>query len=181
MKIGYARASTDEQNLDLQIDALQADGCTQIFEDRGISGSKIIRPGLTEALSAAGDGHVLVVWRLDRLSRSLPHLIETLDALGSRGVEFRSLTESIDTQSAGGKLVFHMMGALAEFERSLISERTREGMKAAKKRGKHVGRPRRLDSHKIETARRLIETGEETQASVAALLDVSVSTLRRAL
>ena len=181
MIFGYARASTDEQILDLQIDALRDAGCERIFEDRGISGARAIRPGLSRALAAAGQDDVLVVWRLDRLSRSLPHLIDTLDTLGSRGVEFRSLTEAIDTQSPGGKLVFHMMGALAEFERSLISERTRKGMKAAKRRGRHVGRPRLLDPHKIETARRLIDTRDETQAGAASLLGVSVSTLRRAL
>jgi DNA invertase Pin-like site-specific DNA recombinase len=181
VKIGYARASTDDQNLDLQIDALKAAGCDEIFEERGVSGAQKLRVGLGAALDKLGKGDVLAVWKLDRLGRSLPHLIETLEGIGERGGEFQSLFEAIDTTTPGGWLVFHMLGSLAEFERALISERTREGMKAAKKRGHHVGRPRRLDSHKIDTAKRLIETGQETQAGAAALVNVSISTLRRAL
>jgi len=178
---GYARVSTDEQLLDLQKDALHRAGCDEVFEDHGACGAVTDRPGLTKALAAVSDGDVFVVWRLDRLSRSLPHLIETIAELGRRGVEFRSLSEAIDTTTAGGRLYFHMMGALAEFERSLISERTREGMKAAKRRGRHVGRPKALTAHQIEVAQRLIESGQETQAGTAALLGVSLSTLRRAI
>lgn len=142
-KIGYARVSTDDQNLDLQINALDAAGCTRIFTDKGISGAQSERSGLTAARLALEEGDTLVVWRLDRLGRSLIHLIKLLDELGKQGVHFQSLTENLDTTSAGGRLVFHIMAALAEFERALISERTKAGMKAAKARGVHVGRPRK--------------------------------------
>ena len=141
MKIGYARVSTDEQNLDLQRHALEAAGCEFVFEDR-VSGAAHERPGLATALARVQPGDALVVWKLDRLGRSLVHLIHVIDGLGKVGAGFVSLSESIDTGTAGGRLVFHMMGALAEFERSLISERTSAGMKAAKRRGRHVGRPR---------------------------------------
>ncbi|WBO58473.1 recombinase family protein [Acidocella sp. MX-AZ03] len=141
-KIGYARVSTDEQNLSLQIDALKAVGCEKIFSDQGISGSLASRPNLNRALRTLRPGDKLVVWRLDRLGRSLVNLIQLLDQLGEKGVRFHSLNENIDTTSSGGRLVFHMMAALAEFERTLISERTRAGMAAARAKGKHVGRPR---------------------------------------
>jgi DNA invertase Pin-like site-specific DNA recombinase len=142
-KIGYARVSTDDQKLDLQMNALDAAGCTRIFTDKGISGSKDERSGLTAARLALERGDTLVVWRLDRLGRSLNHLIKVIDELGKLGVQFQSLTENLDTTSAGGRLVFHIMAALAEFERALISERTKAGMQAAKARGVHVGRPRK--------------------------------------
>jgi DNA invertase Pin-like site-specific DNA recombinase len=144
MKIGYARISTDEQTLSLQLDALQAADCENIFSDEGISGATRNRPGLSSALSAVNKGDILVVWKLDRLGRSLPHLLELITGLGEEGIGFQSLSEQIDTSSAGGRLVFHIMGALAEFERSLISERTKAGMKAARRRGIHVGRPQML-------------------------------------
>ncbi len=144
MKIGYARVSTDIQRLDLQMDALKNAGCDFIFTDHGISGATVERPGLRQAMDMLQKGDTLIVWRLDRLGRSLVNLVEYVSGLGKRGVEFRSLTESIDTSSSGGKLLFHMIAALAEFERSLISERTKAGMAAAKLRGKHVGRPRRI-------------------------------------
>jgi DNA invertase Pin-like site-specific DNA recombinase len=131
-KIGYARVSTDEQNLSLQIDALKAVGCEKIFSDQGISGSLASRPNLNRALRTLRPGDKLVVWRLDRLGRSLVNLIQLLDQLGEKGVRFHSLNENIDTTSSGGRLVFHMMAALAEFERTLISERTRAGMAAAR-------------------------------------------------
>ncbi|MBM7326584.1 recombinase family protein [Agrobacterium sp. S2] len=143
MKVGYARVSTDCQKMDLQLDALRQAGCDQIFTDHGISGASNERPGLQQAMDMLQKGDTLVVWRLDRLGRSLVNLVEHVSDLGQQGVEFRSLTESIDTSSSGGKLLFHMIAALAEFERSLISERTKAGMAAAKLRGKHVGRPRR--------------------------------------
>ncbi len=128
MKIGYARVSSGEQNLDLQRDALTAVGCGMIYEDEGVSGAARRRPGLDQALATLKQGDTLVTWRLDRLGRSLPHLIELVAALQDRGCWFVSLNEAIDTGSAGGKLVFHIMGALAEFERALIVERTRAGM-----------------------------------------------------
>ncbi|HEV7344988.1 MAG TPA: recombinase family protein [Devosia sp.] len=181
MKIGYARISTEEQSLDLQRDALTRAGCEVLFEDEGISGTTARRPGLDEALAHIGPGDVLVVWKLDRLGRSLPHLIELVRQLGERGAGFASLSESIDTTTAGGKLVFHIMGALAEFEHSLIRERVTAGIAAAKKRGKHVGRPRKLTPEQIEHAREAIEGGMQTSAGMAALLGVDHSTLWRAM
>ncbi len=181
MKIGYARVSTDEQNLDLQRQALSAAGCSVIFEDKGISGAAVDRPGLADALAALEPGGALVVWRLDRLGRSLPHLIHVIDAVGKAGGGFVSLSEAIDTNSAGGRLLFHMMGALAEFERSLISERTTAGMRAARRRGTHIGRPKALTEHQITLARDLLASGKETRAGVAAAFGVDVKTLRRAL
>ncbi len=181
MKIGYARVSTDDQNLDLQRTALEAAGCERVFEDLGISGANFARPGLAAALAALGPGDVLAVWKLDRLGRSLGQLITMIDRLGKSGAGFQSLSEAIDTTTAGGRLVFHVMGALAEFERALIGERTKAGMQAAKRRGKAVGRPRKLTAHQLDYARALLTTGKETRAGVAELFGVDVATLRRAL
>ena len=181
MKIGYARVSTDDQNLDLQRTALEAAGCERVFEDFGISGANFARPGLAAALAALGPGDVLAVWKLDRLGRSLGQLITMIDRLGKSGAGFQSLSEAIDTTTAGGRLVFHVMGALAEFERALIGERTKAGMQAAKRRGKTVGRPRKLTAHQLDYARALLTTGKETRAGVAELFGVDVATLRRAL
>jgi len=181
VRIGYARVSTEEQNLDLQKQALKAAGCKVIIEDQGISGGQVMRPGLAEALGRLKKGDVLVVWRLDRLGRSLAHLIEIIDGIGKAGVGFASVTEAIDTTTAGGRLVFHMMGALAEFERGLIAERTTAGMKAAKRRGKHVGRPRKLTRPQVQHAKELIASGKESRGAVAELFGVDVKTLRRAL
>jgi DNA invertase Pin-like site-specific DNA recombinase len=182
MKIGYARVSTGEQNLGLQRDALEAAGCEVVYQDEGISGVTIERAGLTQALGALGEGDVLVVWKLDRLGRSLGFLCELVNRLGMQGVGFQSLTDGIDTTTNSGKLVFHIMGALAEFERDLIRERTKAGMKAAKKRGKHMGRPRSLTPQQVAHARELIE-GEnpKTQREVAELFDVSPNTVGREL
>lgn len=179
MKIGYARVSTDDQNLDLQKQALSAAGCVEIFTDQ-VSGTASRRPGLDEALAHCAAGDVLVVWRLDRLGRSLSHLIDVIQQLGRREVGFVSLSESIDTTTAGGRLVFHLMGAIAEFERALIVERTRAGVDAAKKRGKHMGRPAAMTKAQVRHARALIEGGE-SPGSVAASIGVSRSTLYRAL
>jgi len=181
MKVGYARVSTDEQNLDLQRAALEAAGCARILEDHGVSGGAQRRPGLSEALSGLSDGDMLVVWKLDRLGRSLSHLVGLLDELGKRGIGFASITEHIDTTTAGGRLVFHMMAALSEFERSVIVERTRAGMSAARRRGKRLGRPAKLSDEHLAHARALLATGEHTKRAVAALLGVDESTLRRAL
>jgi len=145
MKIGYARVSTEDQHLDLQLSALKAHGCDAIFYDHGASGSRFDREGFLEALRTAQRGDTLVVWRLDRLGRSLGHLVKVISGLEKRGVEFASLTESIDTKSPTGMLMFHMIAALAEFERSLISERTRAGMAEARRRGSKLGRPRAQD------------------------------------
>lgn len=141
MRVGYARVSTEEQSLDLQLDALKRDGCERVFHDHGLSGAMVSRPALEAALKSLRFGDVLVVWKLDRLGRSLAHLISIIVSLEGRGVGFRSISEAIDTTSASGRLLFHIMGALAEFERTLISERTRAGMEAARARGVHVGRP----------------------------------------
>ena len=147
MLVGYARVSTHEQNLSLQVDALTQAGCEKIFEDK-ISGIKAERPGLNAALEFVRKGDTLVVWRLDRLGRSLKHLIETVADLEGRGIGLRSLQEAIDTTTAGGRLVFQIFGALAEFERNLIRERTLAGLQAARARGRKGGRPKALDETK---------------------------------
>ena len=180
MKIGYARVSKDEQDLCLQLDALQAAGCEIIFRDEGMYGASTKRPGLMDAIKALKPGDVLTVWRLDRLGRSLPHLIELLAKIGQADAGFRSITESIDTTTAGGKLVFHVIGAIAEFERSLISERTKAGMKAARRRGKAVGRPVALTPERLDMARRLVAEGKG-RATVARMIGVGSATLRRGL
>lgn len=146
MLIGYARVSTDEQSLDLQIDALERAGCERIFRDSGVSGALANRPALDRAIKCLQPGDTLVTWRLDRLGRSLSHLISAVSALEKMGVGFTSVTEAIDTRTASGRLLFHVMGALAEFERSLISERTKAGMAAARARGKVLGRPSKVRS-----------------------------------
>ena len=140
MKIGYARVSTEEQNLDLQVSALTAAGCERLFHDHGVSGATFRRPGLDDTLTQLSRDDTLVVWRLDRLGRSLMKLVELIDSLDKRGVRFQSLTEAIDTTSGSGMFIFHMMAALAQFERTLISERTRCGMKVAREKGRKVGR-----------------------------------------
>lgn len=180
MEIGYARVSTDEQNLDLQLDELKAAGCDRIFHDEGISGITIERDGLTQALSIIGEGDTLVVWKLDRLGRSLSFLCDLVERLGKQGVGFKSLTDGIDTNTSGGTLVFHIMGAMAQFERSLIVERTKAGMAAAKKRGKHIGRPRALSKGQVQHMQELLEQGK-TQREVADLLGVSANTVGRAI
>lgn len=180
MKIGYARVSTDEQNLSLQLDALQDAGCETVFNDEGISGASTKRPGLADAMQALKPGDVLTVWRLDRLGRSLPHLIELLAKIGEVEAGFQSITEAIDTTTAGGKLVFHMFGAIAEFERTMISDRTKAGIKAARRRGKRLGRPAVLTPEKLDMARRLIAQGKG-RAIVARMIGVGPATLRRGL
>jgi DNA invertase Pin-like site-specific DNA recombinase len=178
-KLGYARVSTQDQRLDLQRQALTAAGCSVILEDQ-TSGRQVKRPGLDKALTKLGPGVVLVVWRLDRLGRSLSHLVAVLRLIEAKGAGFVSLTENIDTTSAGGRLVFHMMGALAEFERSLIVERTQAGLAAAKARGAKLGRRRLLSAQQVSHGRALLEAGESGEA-VAASLGVSRATLYRAL
>ncbi|VWB58752.1 recombinase [Burkholderia stagnalis] len=179
MNIGYARVSTDEQSLGLQIDALTRAGCEVVFTDQGISGADFHRPGLDAALERVTKGDTLVVWRLDRLGRSLSKLIDLINFLARRGVDFISLTESINTTSSGGRLVFHMMGALAEFERSLISERTRAGLAAARARGKQLGRRRQMTPDQCAQARVLLET--HSLIEVAAKFNVHPRTIKRAL
>ncbi|MEQ1743403.1 MAG: recombinase family protein [Candidatus Nitrotoga sp.] len=179
MRVGYARISTQNQKLDLQRQALQAAGCDLIFEDH-ISGTRAKRPGLDKVLAKLAPGVVLVVWRLDRLGRSLSHLVEVLKVIESKGAGFVSLNEAIDTTSASGRLVFHMMAALAEFERALIVERTQAGLAAAKARGAKLGRRRKLTPKQITHGRALLDAGE-TGRSVAQSLGVSRATLYRAL
>ena len=181
MLIGYARVSTTEQNLDLQRDALRKTGVRSkhIFTDKS-TGTKEERPGLTEALSHLREGDTLVVWRLDRLGRSLKHLIETVTALQSTGVAFQSITENINTSSATGKLVFHIFGALAEFERNLIRERTMAGLSAARARGRQGGRPR-LDASegKVAAAKKLYRDEANSISDICTLLHISRATLYR--
>ena len=181
MLIGYARVSTQEQTLDLQKDALEKIGCIKIFSDV-ISGAKAERTGLHEALEYVREGDTLVVWRLDRLGRSLKHLIETITKLNNRKIGFKSITENIDTTTSGGKLVFHIFGALAEFERDIISERTNAGLSAARARGRLGGRPKAkmLDSlKKVALAQSLYENKNNTIDEICKTLNVSRATLYR--
>jgi DNA invertase Pin-like site-specific DNA recombinase len=166
MLIGYYRFSTHDQTGDLQTDALRKAGCEKIYGDQGVSGSKTDRPELTKALADLRAGDTLVVWRLDRLGRSLPHLIEVVNGLNAQGVEFRSLQETIDTSSATGKLVFHVMAAMAEFERDLIRERTNAGLAAARARGRNGGRPKALSPEKVQIARTLYQAKQMTVAAI---------------
>lgn len=179
MRVGYARVSTQDQKLDLQRQALQAAGCDLIFEDH-ISGTRAKRPGLDKVLAKLAPGVVVVVWRLDRLGRSLSHLVEVLKVIESKGAGFVSLNEAIDTTSASGRLVFHMMAALAEFERALIVERTQAGLAAAKARGAKLGRRRKLTPKQVTHGRALLDAGE-TGHAVAQSLGVSRATLYRAI
>lgn len=183
MKIGYARVSTHEQNLDLQIDALKRVGCSKkhIFTDKGVSGIEAKRDGLDQALAILNEGDTLVVWKLDRLGRSLAFLITLIEQFADAGVQFQSLQDGIDTTTSAGKLVFHMMSVLAEFERTLISERTKAGMAAARQRGKHLGRPVKLTRQQILHAKKTIASGAETISGMATILGVHRTTLTRAL
>jgi len=176
MKIGYARISTYDQNLSLQMDALEKADCEKIFHDQ-ISGAKTKRPGLDEALTYLREGDVLVVWRLDRLGRSLKHLIELVNFLEEQGIGFQSLQESIDTTTSGGKLIFHIFGALAEFERNLIRERTHAGLVAARARGRTGGRPKSLDAKKTALLYRLYDEKKHSIQEICDLVGVSKTTL----
>lgn len=180
MMIGYARVSTDEQSPALQFDALGRAGCERIFTDYA-SGARTTRPALGEALAYLKEGDTLVAWKLDRLGRSLSHLISLISQLEARGVAFRSLSEAIDTGTAGGRLLFHVMGALAEFERALISERTRAGMAAARARGAVLGRPSKLSTAQVSAARRSLAGSSRSVRDIATKMLVSTSTLRRAV
>jgi DNA invertase Pin-like site-specific DNA recombinase len=179
MLIGYARVSTHDQTLNLQQDALTKAGCNKIFTDTA-SGAKAERIGLEEALNYVRKGDTLVVWRLDRLGRSLPHLIATMTDLEERGIGFKSLTENVDTTTSGGKLVFHIFGALAEFERNLIRERTQAGLTAARARGKKGGRPKALIPKQLSIARDLYEKRHPI-AEICRTLKISKATLYRAI
>jgi DNA invertase Pin-like site-specific DNA recombinase len=178
MLIGYARVSTQDQTLNLQLDALKKADCFKIFTDT-ISGTKAERRGLTEALGFLRSGDTLVVWRLDRLGRSLRHLIDTITALQERGIGFKSLTENIDTTTSGGKLIFHIFGALAEFERDIIRERTQAGLTAARARGRVGGKPRALTEKQAQMARQLYADKTHPIADICKTLGISRTTLWR--
>lgn len=182
MKVGYARVSTDEQNLRSQLDALRAAGCERIFEDKGVSGGAVIKPALREAIAFMREGDELVIARLDRLSRSLKELIVIAEALGQRGLGFRSLHEQIETASPAGRLFFHIVGALAEFERDIIRARTREGMTAARRRGAKLGRPPAISDVQWKEAKALMSgDSPKAPAEVARLLGVSRQAVHKRL
>ena len=178
MLIGYARVSTQDQTLALQQDALTKVGCEKIYIDTA-SGAKAERKGLEEALSYVREGDILVVWKLDRLGRSLPHLIETIKTLEKRKIGFKSLTENIDTTTSGGKLVFHIFGALAEFERDIIRERTQAGLLAARSRGRKGGRPKSLTGKKIAMAKALYADKNHSIRDICKTLNISRATFYR--
>src|SRR3954447_17664228 len=178
MFVGYARVSTTDQTLDLQRDALTKAGCTKIFTDTA-SGAKSEREGLTEAISYVRAGDTLAVWKLDRLGRSLKDLITRITELETRKIGFRSLTEQIDTTTSGGKLIFHIFGALAEFERDIIKERTNAGLEAARTRGKLGGRPKSLTASKQALAQKLYADKETSVTEICKMLGISRRTLWR--
>lgn len=180
MKVGYARVSTEDQSNAMQIAALKEAGCQMVFEESA-SGAQRDRPKLQEALRYVRQGDALVMWKMDRLARSLRQLIETVDQLGDRGIGFISLTEDINTTTAGGKLVFHVFGALAEYERALIAERTRTGLAEARRKGIKLGRPVALSGDQIEMAKKLKAAGGHSMQAIADQLCVSRSTLYRSL
>jgi DNA invertase Pin-like site-specific DNA recombinase len=180
MMLGYARVSTSEQDTALQIDALTRAGCDRILQDEGVSGATESRPALSRVLRMLKPGDTLVTWKLDRLGRSLSHLIAIVAQLEQRGVGFRSLSDAIDTGSAGGRLMFHILGALAEFERSLIAERTRAGLAVARSRGRRLGRPPKLSYAQARAAERLLLQGGLI-GDVAATYAVSPLTLKRSM
>lgn len=180
MKVGYARVSTEDQSLDLQRDALRHEGCVRVIEEKR-SGASTQRPALRGAMRSLRAGDVLVVWKLDRLGRSLQHLISILEDLERRGIGFRSISDNINTTSAVGKLVYHIVGAMAEFERALISERTKAGMEAARKRGKTLGRPRRMNAEQVECARQMAASRTMSLGAIAEMLSVGRTTVWRAL
>ena len=180
MRFGYARVSTLEQDEGLQLDALTAAGVDRVFTDKA-SGALECRPALDELLGQLRAGDTVVVWRLDRLGRSLRHLIDVMSDLDRRGVALTSLRESIDTSTPGGRLVFHVFGALAEFERDLIRERTTAGLAAARARGRHGGRPTVWTAEKLKTARSMYAAGDHDVASIARVLGVSRASVYRGL
>lgn len=180
-KIGYIRVSDDDQTEALQIDALEAAGCTKIYGDHGVSGAVKDRKGLNEVLAELEEGDTLAVWKLDRLSRSLQDILFLIERIEALGGGFISLTEAINTTTPAGRMMMQMVGAFAEFERGQISERTKAGMAAAKRRGKHVGRPHKLSVAQLEQAADFIKRKVMTRNAVAELFEVSPNTLRRAL
>jgi DNA invertase Pin-like site-specific DNA recombinase len=180
MKIGYARISTDAQETHLQMDALTRAKCSRVYEEKA-SGAKTDRPELMKLLDNARKGDVVIVWKLDRLARSLRQLIDTTVLLNERGVELHSLTENINTTTPSGKLTFHIFAALSEFERDILRQRVNAGLKAARKRGRIGGRPRALGEADLKKARALLRSGDYSRVQVAEDLGVSRHTLWRAL
>lgn len=180
MRVGYARVSRKDQKLEPQREALVADSCEKVFEEK-ISSRETDRKSLQEAFDYCREGDVLVVARLDRLGRSLRELIDLVGELEQRGVGFRSLKESLDTTTAGGRLIFHVFGALAEFEREIIRERTIAGLESARSQGRRGGRPRALDENKAKLARRLKSEGDHSAEEICSMLGVGRSTLYRYL
>jgi DNA invertase Pin-like site-specific DNA recombinase len=177
MLIGYARVSTSDQNLDLQKEALQKAGCEKVYEDT-VSGLKTYKPGLEKALEHLRMGDTLIVWKLDRLGRSVKNLIEFVTQLEKKNIHFRSLTDHIDTSSTLGRFFFHVMASLAQMERELIVERTRAGLDAARQKGRIGGRRRRMTDSKIESAKKLLADGMSSK-DVARNFGVSIPTLYR--
>ncbi len=177
MRIGYARVSTDDQSLDLQLDALKKAGCKRIFTDK-VSTTKAHHPGLTDAVSHLRNRDVLVIWKLDRLERSVKRLVNFVADLQERDVQFRSLTDGIDTTTPSGRFFFHVMASLAQMERELLAERTRAGLAAARRRGRVGGRKRLMTPGKVEAARKLLKGGMAPR-DVALNLGVSIPTLYR--
>ena len=175
MLLGYARVSTPDQSLDLQTDALHAAGCGRLFTDR-VSGARGDRPGLAAALVECRRGDTLVVWKLDRLGRSLQHLVQTVYDLGERGVGFKSLQETIDTTTSGGRLLFHLFAALAEFEKDLVHERTSAGLAAARARGRKGGRPKGVDQKKQKAALALKQDPRHSVREICEIVGISRNT-----
>jgi DNA invertase Pin-like site-specific DNA recombinase len=175
MKVGYVRVSTEDQQLDLQLDAMQEVKCEKVFQDV-MSGAKTDRPGLKEALNYVREGDILVVWKLDRLGRSLPHLIEVITQLDARGVGFICLTQNLDTTTPGGRLIFHIFGAIAQFERELIRERTMAGLQSARARGRFGGRPRLLSAAKIKLLRSMHADPSNSVTHICEVLGIARAT-----
>jgi DNA invertase Pin-like site-specific DNA recombinase len=178
--LGYARVSTTDQQPGLQVDALERAGCYRVFIETA-SGARTDRPVLEQLLDQLRPGDTVVVWKLNRLGRSLRHLVDTVAGLADRGIGFRSLQEAIDTTTPGGKLVFHVFAALAEFERDLIRERTIAGLAAARARGRHGGRPSVMTTHKARVAQDMYGSGQYTVATIAKTLGVSRASIYRHL
>ena len=179
MLIGYARVSTDDQKLDLQLDALRGVGCEKLHTDH-VSGTSKLKPGLEEALAYLRSGDTLVVWKLDRLGRTVKGLVDMVQALQEKGIQFRSITDGIDTSTSAGRFFFHVMAALAQMERELVHERTMAGLKAARARGRLGGRKPKMDDSRRKSAKHLLDSGMGPK-EVAANLGVSRATLYRSL
>ena len=179
MKIGYARVSTIDQSLDLQNDGLEKAGCKKIFTDHGVSGAKTERPGLDKALDQIRKGDTLVIWKLDRLGRSLSHLLSIIEGLKKKGAHFASIQDAFDTSTASGKMVFSVIGAMAEYEKNLTKERTMAGLASARARGRKGGRPKQLDDGQVKVAIALAEAGELMIREICEQVGCSRSTYYR--